>query len=169
MTVAMIAELVQRTDEEWKSRARCAVKRSYALARLFDASTLEDGYRATNVCHDCPVRRECLRSALENGDVWSVWGGRTPHDLRRVLSINTGGAYYEWKRALPCPYCRANTSSLTTNDADVVTCSTCSFSWQSSTSARRVRSYFAKKTAKKSRADKTSPRKRKVAALSPAS
>ena len=31
--------------------------------------------RATELCADCPIRRECLDSALERQEPWGVWGG----------------------------------------------------------------------------------------------
>jgi WhiB family redox-sensing transcriptional regulator len=31
--------------------------------------------RAKELCADCPIRRECLDSALERQEPWGVWGG----------------------------------------------------------------------------------------------
>jgi len=30
---------------------------------------------AVNICRQCPVRTECLRTAIENGETSGVWGG----------------------------------------------------------------------------------------------
>ncbi|BBY28725.1 WhiB family transcriptional regulator [Mycolicibacterium sediminis] len=31
--------------------------------------------QAKALCTDCPIRRECLSSALERQEPWGVWGG----------------------------------------------------------------------------------------------
>lgn len=31
--------------------------------------------RAKALCADCPIRRECLATALERQEPWGVWGG----------------------------------------------------------------------------------------------
>jgi hypothetical protein len=36
------------------------------------------------VCQDCPVRRLCLASALVFGDQWTIYGGTTPPQRRRL-------------------------------------------------------------------------------------
>jgi WhiB family redox-sensing transcriptional regulator len=30
---------------------------------------------AKTLCADCPIRRDCLASALERAEPWGVWGG----------------------------------------------------------------------------------------------
>lgn len=42
---------------------------------LFFAETPADVEFAKALCHDCPVRAECLASALERREPWGVWGG----------------------------------------------------------------------------------------------
>lgn len=42
---------------------------------LFFAESPEDVEFAKAVCRDCPVRAECLASALERREPWGVWGG----------------------------------------------------------------------------------------------
>jgi WhiB family transcriptional regulator, redox-sensing transcriptional regulator len=41
---------------------------------------------ARQVCRACPVRRPCLRWALERGEDAGVWGGTTG-DERRILKL----------------------------------------------------------------------------------
>lgn len=43
---------------------------------------------ARSICHDCPVRRSCLFTALLN-DEWGIWGGHTNatrDDIRAALA-----------------------------------------------------------------------------------
>ena len=37
---------------------------------------------AKEICHDCPVREECLTHALELGEAAGIWGGTTPEERR---------------------------------------------------------------------------------------
>lgn len=42
---------------------------------LFFAELPRDVEHAKALCLDCPVRTECLASALERREPWGVWGG----------------------------------------------------------------------------------------------
>ncbi len=42
---------------------------------LFFAEAPADVEAAKAVCHDCPVREQCLADALERREPWGVWGG----------------------------------------------------------------------------------------------
>jgi WhiB family transcriptional regulator, redox-sensing transcriptional regulator len=44
-------------------------------AELWFAESPADVERAKSLCHDCPVRTECLAGALERHEPWGVWGG----------------------------------------------------------------------------------------------
>ena len=37
------------------------------------------------VCHECPVRRECLIDALDSRVPFGVWGGMTERERRALL------------------------------------------------------------------------------------
>lgn len=37
---------------------------------------------AKRICEGCPVRRECLRYALESGERYGIWGGTTEEERR---------------------------------------------------------------------------------------
>lgn len=40
---------------------------------------------AKRVCNGCPVRMECLATALDNGEKFGVWGGMTERERRALL------------------------------------------------------------------------------------
>ncbi len=44
-------------------------------ADLWFAESPADVERAKSLCHDCPVRMQCLAGALERREPWGVWGG----------------------------------------------------------------------------------------------
>lgn len=44
-------------------------------ADLWFAETPAELEQAKALCADCPLRRECLASALERQEPWGVWGG----------------------------------------------------------------------------------------------
>ncbi len=37
-----------------------------------------------SLCEDCPVRQECLETALDNPDLAGLWGGTTPGERRAL-------------------------------------------------------------------------------------
>jgi WhiB family transcriptional regulator, redox-sensing transcriptional regulator len=41
---------------------------------------------AKEVCRGCPVREECLRYALENGESFGIWGGTSERERRSLRS-----------------------------------------------------------------------------------
>lgn len=71
--------------QNWRERAACREEdpdlffpigtTGPALVQTEDAKT---------VCHGCPVRAECLRWALENGQDTGVWGGLDEAERRTL-------------------------------------------------------------------------------------
>lgn len=53
---------------------------------LWFAETPADLERAKALCASCPIRRECLASALERAEPWGVWGGEI-FDRGAILSF----------------------------------------------------------------------------------
>lgn len=42
---------------------------------LWFAESPADVELAKELCHECPIRPECLAGALERREPWGVWGG----------------------------------------------------------------------------------------------
>lgn len=62
---------------------------------------------AKDVCARCPVRAACLEEALETGEAWSVRGGTTPAERRRLAArrgLPRPAAAGRWQHATPAGY-----------------------------------------------------------------
>ncbi|MFF3260178.1 WhiB family transcriptional regulator [Streptomyces sp. SID11233] len=71
--------------QNWRERAAC---RDEDPDLFFPIGTtgpaLVQTEDAKAVCHGCPVRAECLRWALENGQDTGVWGGLDETERRAL-------------------------------------------------------------------------------------
>jgi WhiB family redox-sensing transcriptional regulator len=139
-------------DLGWQKKALCAQPENQDKKEWFFSSSSEERYKAKNLCFQCPVRKECVQWALENKQIWGVWGGRDEVDLRRALSVNHEGEETRRRRFPNCPHCGARPVKLITSEeelpgggrwkvAKIVTCTQCEFSWRSRTSANAVEAY----------------------------
>ena len=144
---------------EWHEDAECAKPVNRKYVENFFANKPAQQLPAKKLCEACPVRAECAKWGLENKQIWGIWGGLTPKQVRRTLSVNWEGQEMRHKRFPLCPFCKAKTSSLKTKTVDrpskgrwstmkIVECSECNFSWQSRTSANAVEAYHSLETRK---------------------
>lgn len=143
----------------WQDEALCSQPEYSKEAELFFSEEPEDIELAKSICAMCDVRLLCLKSALDNKEVYGVWGGVDEEKLRRVLSVDEDGQEVRRIRkgeAPICPNCDADTGDLRTEEVDVpgggrwttkkvVTCTKCGFSWSGRSSANAVDSYRALK------------------------
>lgn len=86
-------DLLQRrdaADTDWRHQAAC---RDVDPDLFFPLGTvgasLPQIEQAKQICRTCPVRRSCLRWALDHGDA-GVWGGTTDEERRRQRSRALG-------------------------------------------------------------------------------
>lgn len=150
----------QSKDVDWMKDAECAKPSNRKMRDLFFSDELEDKHKAKNLCFQCPVRKDCVKWALETTKIWGIWGGNDEHEIRRALSVNADGAEIRRDRFPKCPYCQARTSSLKAMVVEnpgggrwltmrLVQCLECEFTWRSRTSANAVNAYHALKADKK--------------------
>ncbi len=143
----------------------CAKPENAEYADYFFSANPEKRYAAKNLCASCPVRAECVSWALENGEIWGIWGGKDDNEIRRTLSVNSEGNEVRRGRFPQCPYCGERTSRLQTKTVDLpgggrwttaraVECTVCGFEWKSRSSANAVDAYFTARAEKKARADR---------------
>ena len=64
-------------------RAACA---NEDPALFYSRWGVDTGYtaRAKRICGGCPVRLECLKWALKNGERYGIWGGLTTGERRQL-------------------------------------------------------------------------------------
>jgi hypothetical protein len=157
---------INEEDKHWQSRALCAKKSNKHMIDWFFSDDTEEKYAAKNLCFTCPVRRDCIKYALESKKVWGVWGGKDENEIRRTLSVDANGDEYRRNRYPQCPYCSARTSKLKTYIVDLpgggrwttarmVECTDCQFAWRSRTSANAVNAYHAERADKKTKKSKS--------------
>lgn len=85
MTILASSLALAHADYSWRVDAIC---RDTDPELFFPVGTT--GYallqiaRAKEVCHQCPVRRDCLQYALETNQDSGIWGG-TSEEERRTL------------------------------------------------------------------------------------
>lgn len=131
----------------WKTRALCASGQEGVDPNDFQVPLRGTSQnKAKNVCAECPVQLPCLREALENAEIWGVWGGLDEAEVRRALSVDATGRYRKRCRAPSCPnpHCRARPSSLEVSGdrkRPLIQCLVCAFEWRSATSALALRTY----------------------------
>lgn len=132
------------------------------MIEWFFSEEPEEKYAAKNLCFSCPVRKDCIKYALEQKEIWGVWGGRDENEIRRILSVDANGDEYRRGRYPQCPFCFARTSKLKTYIVDLpgggrwttarmVECTDCGFAWRSRTSANAVNAYHVKRADKNSK------------------
>ena len=66
----------------WSAGANCGFGKASPDA-LFVEGSAQRAARA--ICHDCPVRLECLADALDSRMDFGVWGGMTERERRALL------------------------------------------------------------------------------------
>lgn len=153
-------------DFEWRKNAECSKKENKHLSSYFFSSVPREKYDAKNLCFSCDARKDCLKYALENKEIWGVWGGKDEAEIRRALSVSHEGKEIRRTRFPNCPYCGARPARLSVIVAPspeggrwttmkLVHCEECEFTWRSRTSANAVTAYqTAKKKAEKEKKKK---------------
>ncbi len=68
-------------DDAWSDDAACKA----ADVRIFFSSDDTEQRQALELCAACPVREKCLRYAVQNGEMYGVWGGLTESDRRSMI------------------------------------------------------------------------------------
>lgn len=137
------------SSPDWHEDAECARPENFDKQKSFFANKPSQQLEAKKLCNKCPVKRDCAKWALDNKQLWGVWGGLDYSKIRNTLSVNWDGQEMRYKRFPLCPGCRAKTDQLETATVErpeggrwatmrIVHCKNCDFTWQSRTSANAV-------------------------------
>lgn len=94
---------------------------------------------AKELCSTCVVRDECLEHALENNEMWGIWGGFNPIErdamMRRqpMKIIGMGRSRPRPETDIPqsvtCPKCRRGHGNAAMNGPKTARCYDCKFTW----------------------------------------
>ena len=76
---------------DWQKDGACAKPENKKLVDYFFSTKPDEKYQAKNLCFECPVRGDCAKWALENKQIWGIWGGRDEGEIRRTLSVSWNG------------------------------------------------------------------------------
>lgn len=127
-------------DSLWKLEGRCAdLKEGDPILESFFGERVEDRKDALKFCRECPVQKRCLRAALEQGELYGVWGGRDEIEIRRDLWSNSQGEIGKRGRKPRCAWCQKNNTLVPVHSRkDTVVCTNCGFSWRSETTLQGV-------------------------------
>ncbi|MFM7224859.1 MAG: WhiB family transcriptional regulator [Actinomycetota bacterium] len=74
MLTATAPSITADEDLDWQADARCRTDGAPLTARFF-SEQLDDIAAAKAFCAECPVRGQCLDTALRRREPWGVWGG----------------------------------------------------------------------------------------------
>jgi hypothetical protein len=161
-------------SEDWHEDSACAKPENRDKIDFFFSTNKNKQASAKIICMDCPVRLMCAKSALENKQIYGIWGGMDERRIKRTLSINWEGQEMRRKRFPKCPGCDTGTIDLVTKTVErpnggrwatmrMVECTECGFEWQSRTSANAVDAYHAQRAERMIRAEKEQTKKRAAA------
>jgi WhiB family redox-sensing transcriptional regulator len=67
-------------NDNWRSYSLC----DEATQHLFFSPNTEDIDRAKSICSSCPVKSQCLESALVGPPNAGIWGGYDEDERKRI-------------------------------------------------------------------------------------
>ena len=71
----------------WQKESTCSLPENDKVKDFFFSTEPAEKYQAKNLCFVCPVRKDCLKWALEHKQIWGIWGGKDEGEIRRTLSV----------------------------------------------------------------------------------
>lgn len=90
MSQGVAARLYAKPRPAWFGRAVC---KGVDPELFFAVIPGPDGYvEAKAVCAECPVAADCLEYAIENNELYGVFGGLTAHDRKDLIARRNRGA-----------------------------------------------------------------------------
>ena len=68
------------TSEEWKLEGVCRT----VDPDLWYPENSSPAWEAKRLCRNCPVVTQCLEYALDNKEMFGIWGGLSPRERQRI-------------------------------------------------------------------------------------
>jgi WhiB family redox-sensing transcriptional regulator len=77
-------------EASWRDLAAC---KGLVTAEYdpFFAGSDEADREAKAICATCPVADPCLAFAIRTGQLWGIWGGKNPKELRPLIAQDRRG------------------------------------------------------------------------------
>lgn len=89
---AMYAPPPDHIDENWDKDASCkGIIPTKAFYIDQYTPTTQEVIELQQVCLECPVRTECLWTAINNKEKYGIWGGATPAHRDAIRRKNSRG------------------------------------------------------------------------------
>jgi WhiB family redox-sensing transcriptional regulator len=76
--------------ESWRDSAACLSVPRSVFFPVNTRSTSQETRAALAICRSCPVRAECLNSAINNREYYGIWGGTTEATRRPMIDAALG-------------------------------------------------------------------------------
>lgn len=86
-----------------------------------------------DVCLDCPIMVQCAQHALNEQEIWGIWGGMDEFRVRRAIAVDNFGDVRKRVYKQRCPFCNSNDLTYSTKKEDEqysVDCENCGVCWQ---------------------------------------
>jgi len=134
----------------WEDDAACSPQNRPDNLRDLDwfSTKTEDKYAARAVCQSkCPVRKECLETALTRREIHGIWGACDDYEIRRALSVDSLGDPIERDRPPRCPYCLSKKLDIAMNKTPrgyKTECTECGLTWHMAKIPTKIKSKAAR-------------------------
>lgn len=80
--------------DRWQVRAACRTMDP----ELFFPERGETQAEAKAVCATCPVRRDCLKYAIDNCERHGIWGGLSERERRKIRRVSPRKPQEPWNK-----------------------------------------------------------------------
>ena len=68
----------------WMEHGKCLELPAGQRLRVFFPTRGADTIPAKRICADCPVRDLCCEYAIQNHEIYGIWGGLSERERRRI-------------------------------------------------------------------------------------
>lgn len=116
-------------------------------SELFFSYDSKDIAKAKSICAECPIKRQCLESALDNQELFGTWGGVSYMELRQTRSVDINNEYKEYSSQIRCPWCGPHSTKYLEvvkkrQDRTQIRCSKCDLTWVAKKSISKKKRNF---------------------------
>lgn len=77
--------VVAEPAEDWRRDSACRPPAADPSSFYAERDRPYEDLPWPSFCRRCPVRADCLSTALRTGETWGVWGGFTPSARQALL------------------------------------------------------------------------------------